>query len=66
MNTYIFDGANLKEYINSPIKRKKGNSSQRPANVLFGFIYKNTETNKWEIFNGSSWENLDGTQITDV
>lgn len=66
MNTYIFDGANLKEYINSPIKRKIGNSSQRPTDVLFGFIYKNTETNKWEIFNGSSWENLDGTQITDV
>lgn len=46
--------------------KRSGSVAQRPNNVSFGFIYKNTETNKWEIFNGTTWENLDGTQIADI
>ena len=41
----------------------KGNTNQRPLNVSFGFIYKNIETRKWEIFNGTDWENIDGTEL---
>ena len=65
-NKYEFNGNAFYPYLSRPSARKSGNSNQRPTDILFGFIYKNTETNKWEIFNGSSWENLDGTQITDV
>lgn len=48
--------------------KKTGMTKDRPTSNLIkiGFLFKNTETNKWEIFNGSSWENLDGTQIIDV
>lgn len=62
----VFDNGYKDCFGNDINAQKTGNSASRPANVKFGFIYKNTETNKWEIFNGSSWENLDGTQITDV
>lgn len=48
------------------LNMRKGGSGNRPSYVEVGFIYKNTDTGKLEIFNGSSWENLDGTQITDV
>ena len=65
-NFYYFDGNFMRPYISNPEMKHSGTTANRPLNVLFGFIYKNTETNKWEIFNGSSWENLDGTQITDV
>lgn len=42
----------------------KGDSNNRPTNVNVGTLYKNKETNKWEIFNGTSWENLDGAALT--
>ena len=37
----------------------QGSPNQRPSNVITGTMFKNTEIGKWEIFNGSSWENLD-------
>lgn len=42
----------------------KGDSNNRPTNVNVGTLYKNKETNKWEIFNGTSWENLNGIELT--
>lgn len=57
----VFDNGYKDCFGNDINAKKTGNSASRPVNVKFGFIYKNTETNKWEIFNGSSWENLDGT-----
>lgn len=65
-NFYYFDGNFMRPYISNPEMKHPGSTANRPLNVLTGFIYKNTENNKWEIFNGSSWENLDGTQIIDV
>lgn len=41
----------------------QGTASNRPNSPDVGYIYKNTDTGKWEIFNGSSWENLDGTEL---
>lgn len=44
-------------------KLRKGTTSQRPANVHIGFIYKDTDLNKWIIWNGTDWENLDSTSL---
>lgn len=44
-------------------KLRKGPTSQRPLNTYIGFIYKDTDLNKWIIWNGESWENLDGTSL---
>lgn len=48
---------------NNYAKLRKGTTSQRPANVHIGFIYKDTDLNKWIIWNGTDWENLDSTSL---
>lgn len=58
----VYDNGYKDVFGNSVDANKIGTTSQRPQNVKFGFIYKNTETGKWEIFNGTNWENIDGTQ----
>ncbi len=42
---------------------KKGITVQRPTGVQIGFIYKDTDLNKWIIWNGEAWENIDGTAL---
>lgn len=42
---------------------KKGTTAQRPTGIQIGFIYKDTELNKWIIWNGEAWENIDGTAL---
>lgn len=54
----MWDGIGLKEFICRP-HNMIGSPNQRPSNVITGTMFKNTEIGKWEIFNGSSWENLD-------
>ena len=58
LNAYMWDGIGLKEFICRP-HNIIGSPNQRPSNVITGTMFKNTEIGKWEIFNGSSWENLD-------
>ena len=65
-NFYYFDDYFMRPQRSNPEMKHSGSTANRPLNVLTGFICKNTENNKWEIFKGSSWENLDGTQIIDV
>ncbi len=43
--------------------RTKGTTLQRPSNVQIGFTYKDTDLNKWIIWNGEAWENIDGTAL---
>lgn len=42
---------------------KKGTTAQRPTGVQIGFTYKDTDLNKWIIWNGEAWENVDGTAL---
>lgn len=42
---------------------KKGTTAQRPTGVQIGFTYKDTDLNKWIIWNGEAWENIDGTAL---
>lgn len=65
-NFYYFDSNFMRPYIPNPEMKHSGSTANRPLNVLNGFICKNTENKKLEIFKGSSLENLDGTQIIDV
>lgn len=44
-------------------KLKKGTTAQRPTGVQIGFTYKDTDLNKWIIWNGEAWENIDGTAL---
>nr|DAW48988.1 MAG TPA: Pectate lyase [Crassvirales sp.] len=60
-NAYIWDGEKLSNYISRPYNNM-GSPNQRPSNVFPGTMFKNTATNKWEIFNGTNWENIDGTE----
>lgn len=62
-NAYIWDGSKLNNYICKSYN-KIGSANQRPSNVFTGAMFKNTSTNKWEIFNGTDWENIDGTELT--
>lgn len=41
-----------------------GTTSQRPTDVKFGFIYKDTTLNKLIIWDGTAWVNMDGTALT--
>lgn len=41
----------------------KGTTAQRPTEVQIGFTYKDTDLNKWIIWNGEAWENIDGTAL---
>lgn len=42
---------------------KKGTTAQRPTGIQIGFTYKDTDLNKWIIWNGEAWENIDGTAL---
>lgn len=42
---------------------REGTSNNRPSNVNFGFIYKDTTLGKLIIWDGSSWVNMDGTEL---
>ena len=42
---------------------KKGTTAQRPTGVQIGFTYKDIDLNKWIIWNGEAWENIDGTAL---
>lgn len=43
---------------------REGPSSNRPENVNFGFIYKDTTIGKLIIWDGTSWVNMDGTALS--
>lgn len=40
-----------------------GTTVQRPTGVQIGFTYKDTDLNKWIIWNGEAWENIDGASL---
>lgn len=42
---------------------KKGTSSQRPSDIQIGFNYKDTDLNKWVLWNGSNWEDCNGLNV---
>lgn len=58
-NAYIWNGISLKEYICRPYN-KIGSSNQRPTKPIVGAMFKNTASNKWEIYNGITWEDCNG------
>ena len=41
-----------------------GNSVSRPTNISIGYQYFDTELHKMIVWNGSSWVNMDGTELT--
>lgn len=60
----VYNGTTTNDCLGNPINATTiGRTIERPTGIKLGFIYKNTETGKWEIFNGTSWENLDGTEV---
>lgn len=64
----IFNDKERGYYVDSNGNRfdlsREGASSNRPSNVNFGFIYKDTTLGKLIIWDGSSWVNMDGTALT--
>lgn len=63
----LYYNKNKKQWIdamNNPYNAlKKGTTAQRPTGVQIGFTYKDTDLNKWIIWNGEAWENIDGTAL---
>ena len=63
-NKYIYNGEKWVDTLGNPADAfKKGTTSQRPTGVQIGFTYKDTDLNKWIIWNGEAWENIDGTAL---
>ena len=64
----IFNDKERGYYVDSNGNRfdlpREGPSSNRPENVNFGFIYKDTTIGKLIIWDGTSWVNMDGTALT--
>ena len=44
--------------------KKKGTTEERPSGVQIGYIFKDTSLGKLIIWDGSSWVNMDGTQLS--
>lgn len=63
----IFNDKERGYYVDSNGNRfdlsREGPSSKRPENVNFGFIYKDTTIGKLIIWDGTSWVNMDGTEL---
>lgn len=57
------DGGYIDALGNPANALKKGTTAQRPTEVQIGFTYKDTDLNKWIIWNGEAWENIDGTAL---
>lgn len=63
----IFNDKERGYYVDSDGNRfdlpREGTSNNRPSNVNFGFIYKDTTLGKLIIWDGTSWVNMDGTKL---
>lgn len=63
----IFNDRERGYYVDSDGNRfdlsREGTSNNRPSNVNFGFIYKDTTLGKLIIWDGSNWVNMDGTEL---
>lgn len=61
------DGVNYKTFDGVDIQVKRiGDTLSRPnksQGIYIGFTYKDTDLNKWIIWNGEAWENIDGTAL---
>lgn len=66
-NLPVWKGRNTKlvDCNGNPYNAKKiGTTDQRPTDVQFGFIYKDTTLNKLIIWDGTAWVNMDGTELS--
>ena len=59
INPYMNNSLNITQ----TLYPKKGTTAQRPTEVQIGFTYKDTDLNKWIIWNGEAWENIDGAAL---